>query len=86
MDHPTLRNAPDDALAGARFWMWCGENDISTVDPNRMTCDVMEDDMQPYVENHGGQVDALVKEEGEGVSTDCHSRLDCPAANAMMAC
>jgi len=66
LDHPTLRNAPADALDGARFWMWCGENDISTVDPGRMTCEVMEEDMRPYVESHGGQVDALIREEGAG--------------------
>ena len=46
--------------------MWCGENDISTVDPGRMTCEVMEEDMRPYVESHGGQVDALIREEGAG--------------------
>jgi len=66
LEYPTLRDAPADALAGARFWMWCGENDVSTVDPNRMTCDVMEEDMRPYVEGHGGQVDALIREEGAG--------------------
>jgi beta-lactamase superfamily II metal-dependent hydrolase len=66
LDYPTLRNAPHDALSGARFWMWCGENDISTVDPGRMTCDVMQEDMRPYIESHEGQVDALVREEGAG--------------------
>jgi len=64
--HPTLRDQPADALAGARFWMWCGENDVSTVDHSRMTCDIMEEDMRPYIEDHGGQVDALVREEGAG--------------------
>jgi predicted esterase len=66
LEYPTLQNVPADGLAGARFWMWCGENDVSTVDPTRMTCDVMEEDMRPYVEGHGGQVDALVREEGAG--------------------
>ncbi|MFQ6102429.1 MAG: MBL fold metallo-hydrolase [Anaerolineae bacterium] len=66
LDYPTLRDAPADALAGARFWMWCGQNDVSTVDPGRMTCDVMEEDMRPYLESHGGQVDALIREEGAG--------------------
>ncbi len=88
LNHPTLKNAPDDALTGARFWMWCGENDISTISPTRMTCAVMRDDMIPYVEGHGGQVDALVEEEGtshgmfEGCEedpdyhpdTECHPR------------
>ena len=66
LDYPTLRDAPADGLAGAHFWMWCGENDVSTVDPQRMTCDVMEEDMRPYVEGHGGQVDALIREPGAG--------------------
>jgi len=65
LNYPTLRDQPDDALAGARFWMWCGENDVSTVDRNRMTCEVMED-MRAYIEEHGGQVDALIREEGAG--------------------
>ena len=66
LDYPTLRDAPADALAGARFWLWCGENDVSTVDPDRMTCEVMEQDMRPFIESHGGQVDALVREAGSG--------------------
>jgi beta-lactamase superfamily II metal-dependent hydrolase len=73
LDYPTLRNQPADALAGARFWMWCGENDVSTVDSNRMTCDVMEENMRPYVQDHGGQVDALIREDGggHGMFNDC---------------
>jgi hypothetical protein len=84
LTHPTLRDAPAGALDGARLWMWCGENDVSTVDANRMTCQAMEEDMRPYVEGHGGQVDALVQETGvahgmfngcpEEGSTDCSTR------------
>ncbi len=71
--YPTLQNQPADALAGARFWMWCGENDVSTVDPSRMTCEVMDEDMRTYIEAHGGQVDALIREEGgwHGMFNDC---------------
>ena len=73
LDYPTLRNAPDDALTGAHFWMWCGENDVSSVDPNRMTCGVMQTDMLPYVQNHGGVVDALIQEKGaaHGMFSGC---------------
>jgi len=84
LNYPTLREAPEDALAGARFWLWCGQNDVSTVDASRMTCDGMEEDMVPYVEVHGGVVDGFVREEGvahgmfngcpEDGSDDCHMR------------
>ncbi len=72
-NYPTLRDAPADALRGAHFWLWCGENDVSTVDPARTTCRVMEEDMRPYVEEHGGVVDALIQEEGggHGMFNDC---------------
>ena len=78
LNYPTLRDAPADALAGARFWMWCGENDVSTVDHDRMTCDVMQEDMRPYVEEHGGGVDALIQEEGaaHGMFSGCTAEDD----------
>ncbi len=70
--YPTLQNQPADALAGARFWLWCGTEDVSTVDATKMTCEVMEE-MRRYVEEHGGQVDALGAEEGggHGMFNDC---------------
>ncbi len=73
LNYPTLRDAPADALSGAHFWLWCGENDISTVDHNRTTCQVMQEDMLPYVEAHGGVVDALIREKGggHGMFNDC---------------
>ncbi len=73
LNYPTLRDAPADALSAAHFWLWCGQNDVSTVDPGRTTCQVMAGEMRPYVESHGGVVDALIQEEGggHGMFNDC---------------
>ncbi len=60
--YPTLKDAPHDAMAGARFWMWCGEHDISAVDPLRTTCEIMSEDTVPYIASHGGTVDAFTQE------------------------
>jgi hypothetical protein len=86
LDYPTLQDAPQDALAGARFWMWCGQNDVSTVDADRMTCEAMEEDMRPYVEAHGGRVDALIQEAGvaHGMFSGCpqEGSKDCSTRTA----
>ncbi len=63
LDYDTLASASDNALTGSRFWMWCGQHNCSSVTPYSSTmCERMEEDMVPYVEGHGGTVDALVKD------------------------
>ena len=41
-------------------------------------CDVMQEDMRPYVEEHGGGVDALIQEEGaaHGMFSGCTAEDD----------
>ncbi len=83
LDYDTLADAPDDALTGSRFWMWCGENNCSSVPPYSSTmCERMSEDMVPYVEGHGGTVDALVQDPlgCHGVFNDCTigEEISCP--------
>ncbi len=61
--------------------MWCGAYDCSTVDPTTTTCDRMESVMAPFVDQHGGHVDALVSDAAgcHGVFNECtHGELQCP--------
>ena len=66
-----------DTLSESRFWMWCGTRDPDPIDSTRTTCEVMEQDMAPWVEAHSGAVDALIQEDG-----GCHGMFftDCDAA------
>lgn len=54
----------DEALADERFWLWCGSRDIAPTDSSRTTCEVMEEDMAPWITDRGGALDALVEESG----------------------
>ncbi len=81
LSYDTLETAADDALTGARFWMWCGAFDCSTVEPTTTTCDRMETTMAPYVTGHGGTVDAIVSDPDgcHGIFNECsHGTLQCP--------
>lgn len=66
-----------DTLSESRFWMWCGARDPDPIDSSRMLCEVMEQDMAPWIEAHSGTVDALIEEEGA-----CHGMFffDCDSA------
>ena len=66
----------DTALTDERFWLWCGSRDIAPTDSSRTTCDVMSEDMVPWITDHSGTLDALVEE-----AAGCHGIFfgDCDA-------
>jgi hypothetical protein len=66
-----------ESLSGERFWLWCGSRDTAPTDSSRTTCDVMSEDMVPWITDHGGTLDALIEEEG-----GCHGMFftDCDAS------
>ncbi|MFT5682867.1 MAG: hypothetical protein ACI8RZ_003791 [Myxococcota bacterium] len=73
-----------ESLSGERLWLWCGSRDIAPTDSSRTTCDVMSEDMAPWVTDHAGTLDALVEEEGgcHGIFFgDCDVDCNCKRRN-----
>jgi len=64
------------SFAGARFLFWCGANDPDPVQEGRYTCEVMTDDVVPFLMDSGALIDdVLIGEDA------CHGMYewDCSA-------